>query len=371
MSTTRAAVITSPSDTSYTSPEEVEDVYSTLFRTFASAKTKSLKWRKWQLKQCWWMIEENEDSIVQALNSDLNRHAYESYSADLLGLKQDILDHIKNLEEWTKDEIPDAGFVFGTLGKARIRKEPLGVALIIGAWNFPFLLILQPVIAAISAGCCCLLKPSELSVASQKLLLELIPRYLDPEAIGIVTGGPKETGAILERKFNHIFFTGSNKVARFITAAAAKHLTPTVLELGGQGPAIVTKSANVDLSAKRIAAGKFLNAGQICLSINHVFADPAIYDQFISRLAYWNDHFLGGSRDQICRVVNVRNFDRLIGMLEKSNGVISYGGQHERDDRYIHPTVVSDVELSGKYSKVSIFRNSTNMRIFGCRSVTF
>jgi aldehyde dehydrogenase (NAD+) len=202
-------------------------------------------------------------------------------------------------------------------------------------------------VAAISAGCCVMLKPSELAVASQDLLTKLVPKYLDPSAIRLVTGGPAETSKILEHKFNHIFFTGSGKVARFITAAAAKHLTPTVLELGGQGPAIVTASANVDLAAKRIALGKFLNAGQICLSINHVFVDPSVHDQFIQRLGHWFDVYLQESGEQLCRIVNERNFDRLSSMLEKTHGEIAYGGKRDRTQKYIAPTVVTGVTIKG------------------------
>jgi aldehyde dehydrogenase (NAD+) len=254
----------------FTTAEEFQKIYETLFQTFRSGRTKSLLWRKWQLKQLWWMIEENEDRIADALRKDLNRHTFESYASDIYGIKTDILEHIKHVDEWASDEpLSAAGFVMGTLGNARIRKEPLGVALVIGAWNFPFLLLIQPVIAAVAAGCCVLMKPSELAPASQKLLQDLVSQYLDLSAIALVTGGPSETSHILEQKFDHIFFTGSSKVARFITAAAAKQLTPTVLELGGQGPAIVAESADVDLAAKRIAYAKFLNAGQSrCNDIN-------------------------------------------------------------------------------------------------------
>jgi aldehyde dehydrogenase (NAD+) len=249
--------------TDFTPVDEFETVYQILQETFRSGRTKSIRWRKWQLKQIWWMIEDNEQKIIDALAADLNRHPFESYASDLYGIKSDILEHINHVEEWASDEqLWEAGIIMGKFGKARIRKEPLGVALIIGAWNFPFLLLIQPVIAAVTAGCCVLMKPSELAVASQKLLQTLVAQYLDPSAIGLVTGGPSETAYILERKFDHIFFTGSSKIARHITSAAAKHLTPTVLELGGQGPAIVTESADVDLAAKRIAYAKFLNAGQ-------------------------------------------------------------------------------------------------------------
>jgi aldehyde dehydrogenase (NAD+) len=213
--------------------------------------------------------------------------------------------------------------VTGTLGRARIRKEPLGVALIIGAWNFPFYLLLSPMISAISAGCCVMVKPSELAPASQDLIARLVTKYLDQSAIRVVTGGPAETSKILEQRFNQIFFTGSNKTARYITTAAAKYLTPTVLELGGQGPAIVTASADIDLAAKRIALGKFMNAGQICLTVNHVFVEPLIHDKFVERLGFWFDRFGDGdSSEQISRIINERNYDRLISVLEKTQGKI-------------------------------------------------
>lgn len=177
-------------------------------------------------------------------------------------------------------------------------------------------------VAVISAGCRIMIKPSEIAVACQDLLVKLISEYLDSSAIQLVTGDPAETATILELKFNHIFFTGSNKVARYITAAAAKHLTPTVLELGGQGPAIVAASANVDLAAKRMALGKFLNAGQICLSINHVYVDPSVHDKLVERLAHWFNVYQDESGEQMCRIVNDRNFDRLAGLLEKTDGKV-------------------------------------------------
>lgn len=296
------------------------------------------------------MVHDNEDAIVKALHQDLNRHRFESYASDILGIKSDIIDQLRNVEKWAKDSVPeDAGFIFGTLGKARVRKEPLGVALIIGAWNFPLLLLIQPLLAAISAGNCVLLKPSELAVACETLLVDLVPKYLDQDAIQIVTAGPNEMPEILKQKYDHIFFTGSNKIARFITAAAAKHLTPTVLELGGQGPAIVTKQANVDLAAKRIAYAKFLNAGQICLSVNHVFVDPAVYDQFIKAVSKWNEKFLGEGKGEICQIINDRNYSRLEKMLNATQGKIVYGRKGKPAERLFYPTVVDDVTMTGNH----------------------
>ncbi|UPL01259.1 hypothetical protein LCI18_012193 [Fusarium solani-melongenae] len=277
----------------------------------------------------------------------------ESLTSDLLGLKTDILEHLEHLEEWAADEpVKSAGFIMGRLGKARVRKEPLGVVLVIGAWNFPFLLTLQPVIAAIAAGCCVLIKPSELSGASQDLMADLVSQYLDPEAIRLVTGGPQETTGLLELKFNHIFFTGSSKVARYVSAAAAKHLTPTVLELGGQGPAIVTSKADVDLAAKCIAWAKFLNAGQICLSVNHVFVDPSIHDVFVQRLVYWTNKF--SSSGHMCKIVNTRNFDRLAKLLDESKGNV-HQVKVDEENNMMSPAVVTDVDMDDSLLSEELF----------------
>ncbi|KAJ4234158.1 hypothetical protein NW757_013643 [Fusarium falciforme] len=338
---------TSSTTRPYTSLQECKNAHAQLTETFSTGKTKSLRWRKWQLKQFWWMLEDNHRAITDALAADLRRHEMESLTSDLLGLKTDILEHLEHLEEWAADEpVKSAGFIMGWLGKARVRKEPLGVVLIIGAWNFPFLLTLQPVIAAIAAGCCVMIKPSELSGASQDLMADLVSQYLDPEAIRLVTGGPQETIGLLELKFNHIFFTGSSKVARYVSAAAAKHLTPTVLELGGQGPAIVTSKADVDLAAKCIAWAKFLNAGQICLSVNHVFVDPSIHDVFVQKLVYWTNKFT--SSGQMCKIVNTRNFDRLAKLLDDSKGNV-HQVKVDEENSMMSPVVVTDIDMDGEW----------------------
>lgn len=188
----------------YTSESEFERAHARLFETFGTGKTKNLAWRKWQLKQCWWMVTDNEAKIAEAMKADLNRTDFESFAMDIFALKMDILDTLKHLEEWAADEKIDAGFIMGTLSKARIRKEPLGVAFIIGAWNFPFALTISPMVAAIAAGCCVMVKPSEVAAASQNLLVEMFREYLDPEAIQIATGGAKETTFMLKHQFNHI-----------------------------------------------------------------------------------------------------------------------------------------------------------------------
>lgn len=212
----------------YSTAEEVDQAHATLTDTFKSGKTKSLAWRKWQLKQIWWMVADNEERIASALHEDLHRHTFESRLMDIAAMKSDVLYHLSKLEEWTAEEIPDdSGFMFGTLCRARIRREPLGVALIMAAWNFPFATLIQPMIAAVTAGCCCMLKPSEMAVATQDTLKDLVNKYLDPEAIQLVTGGPQESSRLITKRYDQIFYTGNPMVGKIVQTAAAKNLTPT------------------------------------------------------------------------------------------------------------------------------------------------
>ncbi|KAJ6272161.1 Aldehyde/histidinol dehydrogenase [Bipolaris maydis] len=275
-------------------------IHRELNESFASGKTKSIKWRKWQLKQPWWMIEDNEREIQEALTSDLGRHEMENWTTDFMGLKMDILHHINNVEKWVETTpVPGSGIV-GWIGRARIRGEPRGVS-----------------------------------------------------CIRLVTGGPEETTRFLERKFDYIFFTGSTKIARFIAAAAAKHLTPTTLELGGQCPAFVTKTADIELSAKRIALVKFTNAGQICLTANHVLVDPAVHDAFVARLEHWTREF--AATGHMCRIINKRNHDRLTSLLDKSSGTIIRCGEAPAVDCRMAPVIVTNVKPTDAIMSEELF----------------
>ena len=341
----------------FTSREEVNQKILTLRQTFQQGRTKDIRWRKWQLKQLYWMIEDNEAQIVQALNKDLGRHEFETMAADIAGVKGDIVEHIKHLEEWVADEHPNSGFLFSTLGSTVIRKEPLGLVLIIAAWNFPILLCFQPLVAAIASGCTAIVKPSEITQNAQDLVCQLMSKYLDPSYYTAVTGGVKETGYILSQKFDHIFFTGSTPVAKHVAKAAAIHLTPTVLELGGQGPAIVTKSADIDMAAKRISYAKFVNAGQICLSVNHVFVDPEVHTTFVQRLIYWHKKFSGGkdSGNQMANIVDDRNFKRLETMLQESLGEVVLGGSGNKHLLQFDATVIDNTTLSDSLLQTELF----------------
>lgn len=331
----------------YESAEEIQTFHSTLVSTFRTGKTKDIAWRKWQLKQLWWLLEDNEQAIVDAVKDDLNRSDFETYLTDLAGIRKDILYHLENIDAWTADEPTGDSFIARRLGVARIRKEPLGVVLIVGSWNFPVLLVLQPLIAAIAAGCCAIVKPSELTVACQNLLRDLVTRYLDSTAVRVVRGGVRETTKLLELPFNHVFFTGSASVGRHISAAAAKHLTPVTLELGGQSPAIIGQSADVDRAAKSVAYVKFLNAGQICLAVNHVFVDPAVHDKFVDRLQYWSHQFLDGKQTIATAIVNQQHWNRLSGLLQQTEGTVVCGGGGSDESRQMEPTIVVDLDMDG------------------------
>ncbi|GFN18627.1 aldehyde dehydrogenase 3 member H1 [Aspergillus tubingensis] len=330
----------------FTTEVEFDQAYASVRAAFASGRTKSKDWRRHQLKRAWWMVEDNKDRILDALRADLNKHPLEAMLGEITGLQNDILRTLDKLDEWTKDEKPTRWDPINFLGGTVVRQEPLGVSLIIGAWNFPFMLILQPLVAAIAAGCAVVLKPSDVAQASQDLLMEIVPMYMDRDAITCVSAGPSEMKHILESRFDHIFYTGSANVAKIIYAAAAKHLTPVTLELGGQGPAIVAPSANIDLAAKHIAWAKFSNAGQICVNVNHVLIDPSIREAFVTRLIHYFDEFTGGrdnKPDYYSRIINERNFDRLESLLDRTSGKVIHGGIRDRQNRYFGPTIVVDV----------------------------
>ncbi|KAJ5699111.1 Aldehyde dehydrogenase NAD(P)-dependent [Penicillium macrosclerotiorum] len=331
----------------FSTTAEFDQAYQGVRKAFTSGVTKNKEWRRQQLKRTWWMVEDNMDRIRAALYADLHRHAYETGLSDVAMLQNDILRTLDKLDEWTKDEIPTRRDMVNFLGGTRVRKEPKGVALIIGAWNFPILLLLQPMIAAIAAGCAIILKPSDMAIATQDLLMEIIPKYLDQEAIRCITAGPREMSYVLDQRYDHIFYTGSGHVGKIVHAAAAKHLTPVTLELGGLAPAIVTAAANVELSGKHIAATKFSNAGQICLNVNHVIVDPTVRQSLVDSLTRHFDVFMGGKGarpEYYTHIINERNFDRLERLLEATSGQIVYGGHRDRDTRFFAPTIVTGVK---------------------------
>ncbi|KAM5357610.1 hypothetical protein ACJZ2D_016089 [Fusarium nematophilum] len=339
-------------------PDSVKFAYIQVSKTFASHRTKSLQWRTTQIRKVWWMLEDNKERIVEALYKDLHKHRLESITVDVCGIQTACLYTLKNLPSWAAEDRPQRFNLVNLSVGARVRKEPKGVALILSAWNYPFMELLEPMISAIAAGCCVILKPSEIAAASQKLIAEMLPQYLDQDAIRVLTAGAKEMDYIMQKRWDHVFFTGSTKVGRIIYQKAASYLTSVTLELGGQSPVIVSASADIDLAAKRIAAAKFMNAGQVCLTANHIFVDPTVKEQLIVALIKYFDRFLSRgmkSPSHYSHIVNQANFQRLVQLLDKTSGRVVYGGERQAETLFFSPTIVADVSVSDSLMSEELF----------------
>ena len=319
-------------------PNDVDELWD-FFRTNTS---KDVEWRLVQLRKLWWALQDFTPKIQAALKQDLNKSSHDAMFSEINFNEQDLTNIIKKLKSWAKDEPADYPITFAPL-RPRIRKEPLGPVLIIGTYNFPWMLNFGPLIGAIAAGCPALVKPSEHAPATGVVLKEMVETYLDPSAYKVVLGEVPETTALLEKKWGKIMYTGSLNVARIILRKAAETLTPVALELGGRNPAFVTPAANLALTARRLMWGKTINAGQICMSHQYVLIERSLVDEFIKQLnAVDREFFPEGARNcpEYCRVVNERQFDRMKHQLDTTSGKIVLGGETDRDHLFIAPTAV-------------------------------
>lgn len=311
--------------------------------TYRTNRTKDIQFRLVQLRKLYWGLVDNTPLIEEALMKDLRKSKHETTLTEIDWCKTDIMDTLKNLEKWAKDE-PVVGLPLQfKMMKNRIRNEPLGVILVIGSFNFPIQLTLGPVIGAIAAGNCVVLKPSELSPNSAMVLKKIFDEYLDPECYTFVTGAVPETSALLEQKFDKIVFTGGKNVGKIIAKKAAETLTPVLLELGGQNPAFVTKNAKLKLAARRILWQKVTATGQLCLSHNYILVERSILSQFIGEMNKQYRVFMpqgAKSSPDYGRIVNLGHFNRLKKMLESSKGRIVMGGAMDESDLFIEPTMV-------------------------------
>ena len=240
------------------------------------------------------------------------------------------------------------------LGSSKIYPEPLGCTLVLGAWNYPYQLSLSPVVAALAAGNTCILKPSEIAENTMKAMAKIINENFPKDYFYVAEGGIEETTEILKLKFDKIFFTGSPKVGQIIYEAAAKHLTPVTLELGGKSPAIVTSSANFEVAAKRIVWGKFLNAGQTCVAPDYILVDEKVKDSFLDSLQSYIQKFNYHSESEnYTQIINQRNFDRLVNLIDQEK--VYFGGKTDAAKRYIEPTIMHDVTWNDKVMQEEIF----------------
>ncbi|KAF8864936.1 aldehyde dehydrogenase [Acephala macrosclerotiorum] len=311
--------------------------------TFSSQKTKPIAYRLVQLRKLYWGIVDNSEALVEACKKDLGKPSFETYISEIDWCKNDIMFVTKNLAKWMKDEkAPDIPLA-NSLLNPKIRKEPLGTVLIIGAYNFPLQLSIGPLIGAIAAGCTAVLKPSEVSPASAMVMKNIVEKYLDPNAFAVANGGVPETSALLNEKWDKIFYTGSANVGTIIAKKAAETLTPVCLELGGRNPAIVTKNADARLAARRLLWGKFHNAGQVCISQNYIMVERDILPAFVEQLEIAIKEFFPKGQKaspDFARIVNNRHFHRIKKMLDETRGKILVGGEMDEAENFIELTVV-------------------------------
>lgn len=323
--------------------------------TYNSRITRPLEWRRQQLQAMINMLEENEADFLEALKIDLGKPVAEAFITDLAFVTGEIKLMLKNLNKWNATEKVSTPLV-AMPAKSVLIPEPLGVVCVIAPWNYPVQLLLVPAAGALAAGNTVVLKPSEVSPNVSAVLTRFIPKYMDTNAVAIIEGGVPETTALLAQKFDHIFYTGNGKIGRVVMAAAAVNLTPVTLELGGKSPVIVDKSANIEVAARRVAWGKWLNAGQTCVAPDYVLVDEAVQDKFVDALRTSITDFYGANphtSDSYGRIVSPRHFDRLVSLM--NGGTVVVGGESSAQDRYIAPTVLGDVRLDSALMQEEIF----------------
>ncbi|MDF2179168.1 aldehyde dehydrogenase family protein [Aliiglaciecola sp. CAU 1673] len=326
-----------------------------LSTSFASGLTRPLAWRKTQLEQLKRLASEREEEIMAALKADLGKCQLESWTSEVGFLISEIDHAISHLGKWSKPRRVSTPII-AMPGKSYIQPDPKGVVLIIGAWNYPFQLTLAPLIPAIAAGNCALIKPSELAPNTSALIAKLIPKYLDRDAFAVVEGGVPETTEVLKQRFDHILYTGGEAVGKIVMRAAAEHLTPVTLELGGKSPCIVASDCDLEVTASRIAWAKWMNVGQTCIAPDYVLVEKAFADKLIEAIKAKLKDFYGddpAKSSDYGRIINQRHFDRIAGYL---NGVdVTYGGQMDRDARYMAPTIVLNPPKDSALMQEEIF----------------
>lgn len=327
----------------------------TLRATFRSGRTRPLAWRKEQLRSLARMIRENEQAILDAARHDLGRPAFETTVAETGFLLGEVKYTLKHLDGWAKPKRVRAPLA-AQPGRAYVQFEPLGLALNIAPWNYPLQLALSPAIGAIAAGNCVVIKPSETSAHTSAVVARYVGRYLDGDAVRVVEGAAPETQVLLEQRWDHIMYTGNADAARLVMEAAARHLTPVTLELGGKCPVVVDKDVNIEVAARRIAWGKYFNAGQTCLAPDYVLVHEEVAPRLLDRLQATIRAFYGEDPKHsadYARVVNDRHFERLRAML--GDGDVVAGGASDAADRYIAPTVLTNIRERSRLMDEEIF----------------
>lgn len=342
----------------YRHPEcrlKVEELLPMQRQFFATGKTLDVAFRLRQLDMLEKWMDLHEKDILQALYTDLHKGAFEAYETEILLVKEELKTMRKHLPQWQRPKHVAAPLMHFP-SKCRVYRDPYGLSLIMSPWNYPFLLSIDPLLSAIAGGNCAVLKPSAYAPATSALLHQLVSDLYDPEYIAVVEGGRAENQSLLAQKFDVIFFTGSPTVGKEVMKAAAEHLTPVTLELGGKSPCIVDDTADLDLAAKRIAWGKFINAGQTCVAPDYILCSSKTAPKLAKALECAIRSLYGAeplASPDLCRIVNEKHFDRLLRLMEYRE--VACGGKHRREDLLIEPTVLQNVSRQDAVMQEEIF----------------
>lgn len=338
-----------------TSLQTIENLHLGHCSFFATHKTKDVNFRMDMLKRFKSAILANEQKITDALYADLHKSAEEAYLTEISIVLQEIDNHLKHLKAWAKPKfVPTPIHLLPSSSK--IIYEPLGVALIIAPWNYPFQLLMNSLVGAISGGCCAMLKPSPYTPTVAAVMEEIIHQAFDTNYISIVQGGRDVNRILLEKRFDIIFFTGSPDLGKVVMKAASAFLTPVVLELGGKSPCIVDASANIDLAARRIAWGKMINAGQTCIAPDYLFVHATIKNELLTKIQQYITEWYGQNPQEspyFPRIVNDNAIKRLQKLL--LHGKIVFGGNVDAADKYISPTIIDEVQTDFPIMQEEIF----------------
>ncbi|MGW3413756.1 aldehyde dehydrogenase family protein [Streptomyces sp. NPDC000888] len=340
----------------HSTPEQPADVVSRLRATFRSGRTKPVEWRTTQLRRLRELLTAHGEDIAAALHADLGKSSTEAFRTEINFTVREIDHTLDHLDTWLRPESAPVPAHLGGDATAWTQYDPLGVVLVIAPWNYPVQLLLTPLLGALAAGNAVVAKPSELAPATSAVLARLLPQYLDTDAVAVVEGAIPETTALLAERFDHIFYTGNGTVGRIVMRAAAEHLTPVALELGGKSPAFVDRGTDLAVVADRLVRGKFLNAGQTCVAPDYVLTDPETARALEPELSRAVEAVFGAepkASTEFGRIVNERHFDRLSSLLDSGRTVT--GGDSDRAVKYIAPTVLADVDPKSPVMAEEIF----------------
>jgi len=320
---------------------------------FNSNKTKDIVFRIEQLKKLKSAIRSNEKLLYESVYKDFRKSEFDTYTTELGLIYHDIDEAIRKLPQWAKHKKVATNLI-NFPARSYVIPEPLGVCLIIGAWNYPYQLSLAPLVAAIASGNTVILKPSESSSAASSAMKKIINENFPSELITVIESGITETTELLKEKFDKIFFTGSVAAGKIVYQAAANHLTPVTLELGGKSPAIVTRSCDLKISAKRLVWAKFLNAGQSCIAPDYILVDESVKEEFLLQLKFYIKNFdYSIENNNYVQIINDRHFDRLIELIDKKK--LYAGGETDVQKRFIAPTILDNVDFNDKIMEEEIF----------------